>query len=104
VLNSVRCTPTLRRYFVERSGRNNCAACDASFVDFLDRSFAHGTITGTNLLPPPRLSQSFCTRRMTVTRFRCISMPAGFRRHLVGKTLRNVSATLSSLKYAFSVG
>ena len=28
--------------------------------------------------------------RMTVTQFRSIFMPAGFRRHLVGKTLRNV--------------
>ena len=28
--------------------------------------------------------------RVTVTQFRFISMPAGFRRHLVGKTLRNV--------------
>ena len=28
--------------------------------------------------------------RVTVTQFRSISMPAGFRRHLVGKTLRNV--------------
>ena len=27
---------------------------------------------------------------MTVMSFRSISMPAGFRRHLVGKTLRNV--------------
>jgi len=25
-----------------------------------------------------------------VTQFRSISMPAGFRRHLMGKTLRNV--------------
>ena len=31
-----------------------------------------------------------CTHRVTVTKFRSISMPAGFRRHLVGKTLRNV--------------
>jgi len=28
--------------------------------------------------------------RVAVTQFRYISMPAGFRRHLVGKTLRNV--------------
>ena len=28
--------------------------------------------------------------RVTMTQFRSISMPAGFRRHLVGKTLRNV--------------
>ena len=28
--------------------------------------------------------------RVRVTQFRSISMPAGFRRHLVGKTLRNV--------------
>jgi len=29
------------------------------------------------------------THRVTLTQFRSISMPAGFRRHLVGKTLRN---------------
>ena len=28
--------------------------------------------------------------RVTATQFRPISMPAGFRHHLVGKTLRNV--------------
>jgi len=29
-------------------------------------------------------------RRMTVTKFSSISMSAGFRRNLIGKTLRNV--------------
>jgi len=30
-------------------------------------------------------------RKVTVTSFRYVSMPAGLRRHLVGKTLRDVS-------------
>jgi len=34
---------------------------------------------------------TFIIHRLTVTKFRYISIPAGFRRHLVGKTLRNVS-------------
>ena len=28
--------------------------------------------------------------RMTVTKFRSISMPGGFRRHVVGKNVRNI--------------
>jgi len=31
----------------------------------------------------------FVIHRVTVTQFRSVSMPAGFRRHLVGKTLKN---------------
>jgi len=34
--------------------------------------------------------QTLSIHRVTVTYFRSISMPAGFRRHLVGKSLRNV--------------
>ena len=41
---------------------------------------------------------------VTVTKFRSISMPAGLRRHLVGKTLRNVCYSILSLKHALSVG
>jgi len=33
---------------------------------------------------------TLCIHRLKVTSFRFISMPAGFRRHPVGKTLRNV--------------
>jgi len=48
------------------------------------------------------VTPSAFNNRMTVTQFRSISMPAGFRRHLVGKTLRYASyaSTLLSLKYA----
>jgi len=38
-------------------------------------------------------------RRVTITHFRFISALAGFRRHLVGKTLRNY-VTATSLDYA----
>jgi len=41
--------------------------------------------------------------RVTMTSFRCICIPAGFRRHLVGKSLRNVTTVLS-LKYTLSGG
>ena len=40
--------------------------------------------------------------RVTVTYFRSISMPAGFRRHFVGKTLMDVSYC-DILKYALLV-
>ena len=46
---------------------------------------------------------SACIHRVTVTQFRSISMPACFRRHLVGKTLRNVSHS-DVTKYALSAG
>ena len=36
------------------------------------------------------VQQSTAMHRVTITLFRSISMPAGFRRHFVGKTLRNV--------------
>jgi len=39
---------------------------------------------------------------VTVTYFQSISMPAGFRRHLVGKTLKNVSSF--SIAYLRFVG
>jgi len=38
-----------------------------------------------------RLFTESVMHRVTVTQFRSISMPAGFRRHFVGKTLINVS-------------
>ena len=40
---------------------------------------------------PNEMPLGVYTYRVTVTYFRSISMPAGFRRHLMGKTLINVS-------------
>ena len=62
-------------------------------------------VISTNLL---RLDRQLCEKRryvhkMIVTQFRSISMPAGFRRHLVGKILE-MFVTLLSLKLALSVG
>ena len=37
----------------------------------------------------PLLVLAYSIHRVTVTYLRSISMPAGFRRHLVGKTLKN---------------
>ena len=37
-----------------------------------------------------KLNPNTAIHRVTVASFRAISMPAGFRRHLVGITLRNV--------------
>jgi len=44
----------------------------------------------------------YVTRRARVAQFRLLSMPAGLRRHLVGKTLRNVchcDIALLAVKY-----
>jgi len=39
--------------------------------------------------PQPDPQSNTSVHRSTVTKFRSVSMPAGFRRHLVGKTPRN---------------
>jgi len=39
--------------------------------------------------PQPDPQSNTNVHRSTVTKFRSVSMPAGFRRHLVGKTPRN---------------
>ena len=38
--------------------------------------------------------------RVAVTQFRSVSMPTGFRRHLVGKTLKKMLVFVIALKYA----
>ena len=40
-------------------------------------------------IAPPHMQQAPMVLAVTVAQFRSVSMPVGFRRHLVGKTLKN---------------
>jgi len=62
---------------------------------FLRPSHFHQRTAITVVLGDPEQKQLFgggerMGRERKMTYFRSLSMPAGFRRHLVGKTLRNV--------------
>ena len=81
------------RYLAETIMYNKAPRCFAPCrFDADDIGVASSGVLG-------HVTPSAFNNRMTVTQFRSISMPAGFRRHLVGKTLRYAS-TLLSLKYA----